>query len=69
MFAYEPHINPPFDIWEDGRKPLFISEIISDICSNILKKGDRTEHNDLYDIMYEYIEDRIQKYLPEPEYE
>lgn len=58
-------INPPSDYWKDYAKPKFIEQTLKDICENIAKKGSATHFEDVFTSLYEYIEDNIEKFLPE----
>ena len=65
MFAYELPLDPPCNDWEDDQKPRFINFVIEEMCRNILDKGRTGSFPDAFDYLYEYIEDNIEKYLPE----
>lgn len=69
MFAYEPPLDPPSNIWEEYDKPAFIMQVLQDICENILKRGEKTDHQDVLDLVYEHIEEHLDKYLPEADYD
>lgn len=69
MFAYEPPLNPPCDEWEEYEKPAFILETIKEICTNIAKKGEKTSFQSIFDLLYEHIDDNIEKFLPEADYD
>lgn len=69
MFAYEPPLNPPCDAWEEYEKPAFIMDTIKDICENIFRRGEKSDFSDVFDLLYEHIEDNIEKFLPEPDYD
>ena len=60
MFAYS---RP--DEWEDYYKPKFIESTIQDICKNIYEKGELSSFNEVFDLLYEYIEDNLEKFLPD----
>ncbi len=62
-------IDPPDDVWNDLEKPRKIEKQIEAICSNILKYGASTQFEEIYDLLYEFINDRQEKYLPEEFYE
>ncbi len=59
MFKYEP----PCDDWEDRDKPMLINFKIQDICANIAKKGEKSSYPEIFDHLYEYIQDNIEKFL------
>lgn len=63
MFAYEPPLDPPCSYWEEYGKPKFIEETVKDICKDI------TKFPAIFDVLYEYIEDNIEKFLPERSYD
>jgi hypothetical protein len=68
MFAYELPINPPVSLWEECHKPEFIQHKIREICESIAKKGAESPYQDIVDILYEHIEDNIEKFLVEADY-
>lgn len=68
MFAYEPPLDPPCNYWEEYEKPAFIEGKIIEICENIAKKGTKTSFTDVFDFLYEHIEENIEKFLPEVGY-
>ncbi len=60
-------LNPPCDKWEEYTKPQFIEGKIFEFCEDIVKRGYRTVNPEIFSILYEYIEDRIDKYYPQDE--
>lgn len=56
MFAYEPPLDPPCDEWKEYRLPELCRMKIFEICHDILKRGEKTIHNDIYDAIYELVE-------------
>lgn len=62
-------INPPVDVWEEYEKPALITETILEFAKDVLKKGEHTEYNELYDYLYECIEENIQLYTKEHNYD
>ncbi len=69
MFAYELPLDPPCDKWEEYEKPMLIKNLIKEICGNIVKKGEDSRYADIYDNLYVYIEDNLEKFLHEDFYE
>ncbi len=69
MFAYEPPSSPPCNAWEDHNKPVFIMNTIHNICESISRKGEKSPFTDVIDLLYEHIENNIEKFLPEQSYE
>lgn len=59
----EPHVNE----WEEYIKPAFIESTIFDICMDIAKRGNRTNYTREFDLLYQYIEEHIEKFYPEKE--
>lgn len=55
----EEHIQPPTDRWESVKEKM-IEEQIHIICKDILKKRNTTEHQDIYDALYEIVEGNIE---------
>ncbi len=64
---HEP-VNPPCDIWKEYILPLQCDMKIKDICEDILKRGEKTNYNRIYDALYElvteYIEDEKFNFVP-----
>jgi hypothetical protein len=69
MFAYEPHLEPPCNYWEEYKKPAMIEKKIIEISKNITEKGNNTFFSEIFDYMYEYIEDNLEKFLSHAEYD
>jgi len=66
MFALEsPYLEPPCDDGLDRDKPAFIEFKIEEICESIAKKGKHSPFHEVFDYLYEYIEDNLEKFLPE----
>ena len=62
---YATYGTPPVNDWEDDQKPRLIEFVIMDICRNIANKGNKTRFPEAFDCLYEYIEDNLEKFLPE----
>lgn len=69
MFAYELPLDPPCNFWEEYEKPTFIKNMIQEICDNILKKGEKTQFIQIFDLIYEHLDENIEKFLPEGTYD
>lgn len=65
MFHIDPPANPPCNYWEEYGKPQLIQEKLQEICKKISQKGENSGFPEVFDIIYEYVEDNITKYLPE----
>lgn len=68
-FAWEPPLEPPCDIYEEARRT-FIEGKLVDIAEEIVRHGVHSsklsrEADDVLDVMFEYIEDNIEKFEPE----
>lgn len=61
MFAYELPINPPCDVWEEYQLPELCKSRIQDLCEDILKRGERTRFNRIYDTLYQLIREEIEE--------
>ncbi len=59
MFSFET----PRDDWEANIKPYLIEDRIREICANISKKGDQSSFPDIFQTIYEYIEDNLEKFI------
>lgn len=64
MLGYEPPLEPPYNLWEEYEKPIFINNKIKEICHSIAVKGENGEFSEIFDLLYEYIDDKIEKFLP-----
>lgn len=69
MFVYEPPLEPPCNYWEEYQKPAFITGKIHEICQSIANKGEKSSFVEIFDLLYEHIEDNIDKFLPEEDYD
>lgn len=67
MLAHEPYLEPYVDDWEEDKKPRLIELTIYEICSDICRRGRDAIHSAEFDVLYNYIEENLEKYLPEPD--
>lgn len=51
--------------WLDHDKPEFIEETVKQVCDNIAYRGERTMYKEIFDMIYEYIEDNLNNFFPE----
>jgi hypothetical protein len=65
MYLRHPEIDPPVNDWFDRDKPKLIQNAIEEICESILKKGDSSKFPEIFDYLYLYVEDNIEKFLPD----
>ena len=42
---------------------------IEEICDNIAKKGERNQYSEVFDLLYEFIDDNLDKFLPEADHD
>jgi hypothetical protein len=53
----------------ERRKTMYASDLIDDklkyVCENISRRGADTHFDEIYDLLFEYINDNIEKFLPE----
>jgi len=63
MFAYDYKLEPDTDYWKDYKKEEFIHDMIMDVCKSIVERGIKTPYSDVYDKLYEYIEDQFHWFL------
>lgn len=73
IFTGNPPLEYPCDPFEEF-KDKFILSRIEDFAKCMIHNGIESknigiEDNDLIDMLYEYIEDNIEKFLPETTYE
>ncbi len=59
MFAYEPSINPPCHV-DEFKIDQLCKFRIYEVCKDILKRGEDTEHSEIYTRLYELIRDEIE---------
>ena len=62
MFALEPSLEPFCDKWKEYEKPALIKKYIEEICEEIFKKGEKSRFQDIYNHIYEMIEDNFEEY-------
>ena len=55
----EEHINPTVTKWESIKEQV-IEDQIKILCQYIATHGASTEHNDIYDAIYEMIEEEVE---------
>jgi hypothetical protein len=65
MYAMHLPSEPPCDDWNDRDKPILINIKIQEICANIGKKGEKCSFPEIFDYLYEYIDNNIEKFLGE----
>ena len=59
MFAYQL-LEPPCDEWKDYYLPQLCESKVTEICKDILKKGEKTSYQKIYDAIYELVEAEIE---------
>jgi hypothetical protein len=59
--------NPPCNKWEEYDCPRFIDDLIETVAHDIDKKGVKTRYLELYDVLYMYIYENIEKFYPKEE--
>lgn len=69
MYSSELPLQPACDHWNEFEKPVIIANKIYEICENILKKGEHTFYQEVLNLLYEHIDQNIEKFLPESDYE
>ncbi len=67
MFALDPDYQDHFEDRE-LRLKLLKQLTIENICKDILRRGDNTVYQEILDYMHEYVEDNIEKFLPEKDF-
>jgi hypothetical protein len=60
-------MEPPVNRWEEEVKPRLIEAKIYEICSEICRKGSGGYFRKEFECLYNYIEDNLEEYLPEPD--
>ena len=61
MFAYDQFLEVPAGIDRDLEEKFARNKIL-EICSNISFKGDRTQYDEIYDLLFEHIIDNMEEY-------
>ena len=51
--------------WLDHDKPEFIEETVKQVCDNIAYKGENIIYSQIFDLLYEYIENNLNDFIPE----
>ena len=69
MFSYKLPLDPPCNVWEEYKKPAFILSKIQEICEKISQKGANCEFSTIFELIYEHVEDNIENFLSEDEYD
>lgn len=62
MLNRERNLEPLVNYWQAYGKHKFISDKIQEICSDIASKAEITSFHEIYDLLYEHIEDDILKF-------
>lgn len=61
MFIYDPPSEPPSDAWLEYTLPLLCQNRIFEICKDIIKHGQNTQYQEVYDAIYEIIQPEMLK--------
>jgi hypothetical protein len=67
MLSTDP--TSPLDHYESFVRPRLVREVIQDACNNILKRGNETHYSEIYERLFEYINDNLDYYIPEEIYD
>lgn len=59
MFSWEM----PCSNWEERIKPAIINETVRDICLNIVNRREENSYPDVFQLIYDHIEDNLEKFL------
>lgn len=60
MCAYELSLDPICDYWLDQELPSLCKAQMKKICEDILKNGDQTRYQTIYDAIYEIVQSKIE---------
>ena len=69
MFAYDTGIEPPVSAWEEYEKPEFIVATITKICEDIVKRGSKSKFSEIFDMLYEHVDDNLELFEDEVVYD
>ncbi len=61
MFAYELSLDPPCNEWEEYQLPQLCQWRIAEVCQDILKRGEKSRYQAIYDIIYELVREDIEE--------
>lgn len=62
MFAYEPFLEPTCLV-DEVKIETLCKFRINEICMNIMKRGDRSDHSKIYDLIYEIVRCEVEEDL------
>lgn len=60
MFSLEPPLEPIYNEWNDCTLPKLCKFRIEDVCNDIIKKGDNTIYQEIYNIVYQIVESEVE---------
>lgn len=63
----EPRLEPEVNEWKEYRMPEMINDKIFEICEDISNRGSDTRFTRMFYLLYEHIEDNLEKFMPELE--
>lgn len=69
MLAFDRYLDPYSDLPNPYLKKEFIEDTLIEICKNIAQKGEKTRFSEIFDYLYEYIEDNLENFIEEVDYE
>lgn len=55
--------EPKISAWQAYGKDEFIQEKMNTICLDIAKRGDKTNFDKFFDMLYEFIEENIEDFM------
>lgn len=61
----DSHLEPVVNQWEEYTKPEFIKDMIFEFCEDITMRGANTSNKEIYWLLYDYLDENIDKYYPE----
>jgi len=60
MRPYEIPQEPSCDEWKEHELPKRCVEMIDDVCADIMRKGEKTKYQAIYNAIYEIVEAEIE---------
>lgn len=60
----ERDLNPPV-FYDFHKEDEFIRNTIFDVAEDIVKRGGRTRYHEIYEMLYEHLQENIDDYQPE----
>ena len=67
MYLFEPPVYENRFGMDEYAEEYFVKEEIEKFCKAVLQS--KNFSSEIYDVIYEYIRDNLEKFIPEPDYD